>query len=1036
MVHSFKIIIPLATALLLGLNNVGHAQFGPSAPSAPSGPSGGGFSRPSAPSPGGRSYRPSSPRPSYGNRPGTPSPRVNRPGTPTPGGNRPGYNSRTVTRPGNPANPNMGRTNYSGQNPAVSTNRSANQISHYKNPLFRNTNPAPPRVEFGKTPTTRVYAGISPAPTGQWQNAKQLLQKGNTSQAQAIIDSQLQQNPSLSKLMSAVSTLEQGNAPFSVLQPYRRRAQNLARAETLKNVNNPTPWIALAKFSLEDKNNTEFRSVVSSMGQKFPNDKHTYYFQGIADLKDENWKAAEQQFLKAKEMGVPEASIAKWLKMAIDQQRWIWEYAWFTLYVVLAWLVGLAFLYVAGKFMSSRIVRILQKENIIQTLEGHQSLRSAYRLLVQIASVYYYISLPLLVVVSLAVPLTLGYALLNVPYLNLWLVALVFILSLGSIWTACSGIWTCFVGINREIPGKIISKEEQPGLWALVEEVAEKVGTRPVDQIRLLQSTTIAVSEQGNILKRFRDKGTRILYLGVGVLDGLSVDAFSCILAHEYGHFLNRDTAGGATAMRVDIAMQRFAQSVASRRQIRWWHVAFQFLRFYYRVFSRITFGASRLQEILADRVAVKAYGAASFEKGLRHVVRRSVEYDYWMNRGVSEVLQAQQASKCFGPVNARPSLKALDQIEYMLVQIINRPTDESDTHPSDIDRFTYTRKMEQGNADSRQGMVWQLFKNKSKIYDELSTGLLTLLNEEASYSDGLNKMNIAYLNGQCARNSKAAELYEERAHLHLICGAHQAALNDYKTAIECAPEKESAFYGKAVVYKAMKDYHKAAQVLKVAMEQFPDSVSFGTYFLLGECYQNAEEYAAAEQAFTKAIKQDETVFCAWMTRGRVRAELNQYAEAIQDFTQALELFPDSPDALFDRAMASLKLNELDSARTDLEQSIAKNASYPDAHRELARLLLDTADDSEPALAKRALQHARIANASPVMQEESLSVLATALISVRNYSAAERTIKKLLPLLTDDSKSDWSEELSRIQALTGREESLNRQAVTSVDELN
>ncbi|QGQ26529.1 hypothetical protein F1728_29330 [Gimesia benthica] len=195
MVHSFKIIIPLATGLLLGLNNMGHAQFGPSAPSAPSGPSRGGFSRPSAPSPGGRSYRPSSPRPSYGNRPGTPSPRVNRPGTPTPGGNRPGYNSRTVTRPGNPANPNMGRPNYSGQTPAVSTNRSANQISHYKNPLLRNTNPAPPRVEFGKTPTTRVYAGISPAPTGQWQNAKQQLQKGNTSQAQAIIDSQLKQNP-------------------------------------------------------------------------------------------------------------------------------------------------------------------------------------------------------------------------------------------------------------------------------------------------------------------------------------------------------------------------------------------------------------------------------------------------------------------------------------------------------------------------------------------------------------------------------------------------------------------------------------------------------------------------------------------------------------------------------------------------------------------------------------------------------------------------------------------------------------------------
>ncbi|WP_417388336.1 tetratricopeptide repeat protein [Gimesia sp.] len=897
-------------------------------------------------------------------------------------------------------------------------NRSTNQGSQIRNPLFRNANRATPRVEFGKTPATRVYTGIAPAANGQWQNAQQLLRNGNTRQAQAIIDSQLQQNPSLSKLMSAVSTLEQGNAPASLLQTYRNRALELARAETRTNVTNPTPWIAIAKFSLEDQNNTAFRNAVSSLEQKFPNDKHTYYFQGIADLKDKNWKAAEQQFLKAREMGVPEESIAKWLKMAIDQQRWIWEYAWITLYVVLAWLTGLALLYVAGKFMSSRIVRILKTENLSQALRGHHLLRSAYRLLVQIASVYYYISLPLLVVVSIALPLTLGYALLNVPYLNLWLVALVFILSLGSIWTACSGIWTCFVGLNQQISGRKVTKAEQPELWALVKEVAKQVGTRPVDQIRLIGACTIAVSEQGTLLNRFRDKGTRVLYLGVGVLDGLSIDAFCCILAHEYGHFLNRDTAGGATAMRVDIAMQRFAQSITNRRQIRWWHIAFHFLRFYYRIFSRITFGASRLQEILADRVAVKAYGAASFEEGLRHVVRRSLEFDYWMNKGISKILQTQQPSLSFGPVNARPSLSALDQIEYMLVEIINRPTDESDTHPSSIDRFTYTKKMDQGKAAMKQGMVWQLFKSKSKIYDELSQGLAEILNDEAAYADALNKMDIAFLNSQSAVYARESEIYEERARLQLICGAYQQALDDYEIAIKCAPKKDSAYYGKAIVLKASEDYQQAAEALKAAMEQFPDSASFGTYFLLGECYQNIEEYAEAETAFTEAIKKEETAFCAWMARGRVLHQSGKYNEAVQDFSKALELFPESPDAFFDRAMAYIKLNQLDHARKDLEQSISKNASYADAHRELACLLLGEANDLNPDLAQQAVKYARIANASPIKQEESLSVLATTYTAVKDYPSASKAIKQLMPLLTGSIRSEWGEELSRIQALS------------------
>lgn len=51
-------------------------------------------------------------------------------------------------------------------------------------------------------------------------------------------------------------------------------------------------------------------------------------------------------------------------------------------------------------------------------------------------------------------------------------------------------------------------------------------------------------------------------------------------------------------------------------------------LRVYHFLFRRISHGATRLQEVLADRVAVRNYGAAAFEEGLGHVVRRQVEFD------------------------------------------------------------------------------------------------------------------------------------------------------------------------------------------------------------------------------------------------------------------------------------------------------------------------------------------------------------------------------------------------------------------------
>jgi hypothetical protein len=73
--------------------------------------------------------------------------------------------------------------------------------------------------------------------------------------------------------------------------------------------------------------------------------------------------------------------------------------------------------------------------------------------------------------------------------------------------------------------------------------------------------------------------------------------------------------------------MMNFAIALACSRQAVPWNVAFQFLRFYHFLFRRISHGATRLQEVLADRAAAGLYGAQAFEEGLRHVVRRQVEF-------------------------------------------------------------------------------------------------------------------------------------------------------------------------------------------------------------------------------------------------------------------------------------------------------------------------------------------------------------------------------------------------------------------------
>lgn len=143
-----------------------------------------------------------------------------------------------------------------------------------------------------------------------------------------MIDARLSQDRSLNSYMSAIEILEQTAGSQAIAQPYRQQAWDMARAEAQRsqgNPSNPMPWVAIAKFSLQDRQDAEFRQATQTLAQKFPNDKHTYYFQGVQRLKDGDYKGAETALRQAEKQGMPAEDVGRLLKLAIDGQKWIWE---------------------------------------------------------------------------------------------------------------------------------------------------------------------------------------------------------------------------------------------------------------------------------------------------------------------------------------------------------------------------------------------------------------------------------------------------------------------------------------------------------------------------------------------------------------------------------------------------------------------------------------------------------------------------------------------------------------------------------------
>jgi len=277
-------------------------------------------------------------------------------------------------------------------------------------------------------------------------------------------------------------------------------------------------------------------------------------------------------------------------------------------------------------------------------------------------------------------------------------------------------VQSLFVHADDSQPGRSLRREDAPDLWNVTRDVADRLGTRPVDQIRITPGTEMAVYERGTRRERSHDKGYRTLVMGIGLMPGFSQDSFRAILAHEYGHFSHRDTAGGEIALRVNRDMMNFAVALARAGQALPWSLGFQFLRLYHFLFRRISHGATRLQEILADRAAARLYGAEAFENGLRHVVRRQIEF---RTVTLNEVKVSRESGSPFRNVYTMAN-ESLRSIEDAVEKALNRQTSEDDTHPSPIDRLRYVSRVSSEQPPSNGGTMWDLFPNPEALTTEM----------------------------------------------------------------------------------------------------------------------------------------------------------------------------------------------------------------------------------------------------------------------------------------------------------------------------
>jgi len=186
--------------------------------------------------------------------------------------------------------------------------------------------------------------------------------------------------------------------------------------------------------------------------------------------------------------------------------------------------------------------------------------------------------------------------------------------------------------------GIIIDQNSQTKLWRLINKTSGDLGTKCIDKIIITPDHGVGVYLEGNFFSKIFGSGRRVLQMGIPSIYDLSINELQAILAHEYGHFNNKDTQWSTFTYAMSTSLIETLKSTPGPGGegmvggVMALNPAYWILFFYIKLFFRITNGFSRIREVMADLNSVELYGGEAFKNGLQKIARNDIVFSELVN--------------------------------------------------------------------------------------------------------------------------------------------------------------------------------------------------------------------------------------------------------------------------------------------------------------------------------------------------------------------------------------------------------------------
>ena len=423
-----------------------------------------------------------------------------------------------------------------------------------------------------------------------------------------------------------------------------------------------------------------------------PWNPQAHLYAGAILASDGKWIKADNEIKIAQQLGMSSEYMNMELVNEISRNASLMKLFIGGLIAMALWLLGLGILFLIGSGMSKSTIKEINR--IGSTLNTQENpvkpgFRRTYKSVITILSLYYYLSVPFVILAVMLVVAGAFYIFFAIGSIPTYLAFILVAMALISIFTI---IRSLFIRPARMSYENALKRNDAPELWNLVEEVARKLEVRPVDTIILTPGVEMGVYEEGSMLKKIRGAGKRNLILGIGCLSVLNQSQFSAILAHEYGHFSNRDTAGGNMAHQALSTINVVIQSLAKAKVAYVFNPAWWFVVGYQRIYLKVSQGASRLQEVLADRYAASTYGSDNFIDGLKNFIKQAFAFPLIANDEINTYRKTRQPIVNLYDLPLKDELSG--ELNRQYLEEMNRTTSEYDSHPAPKERLAWVERL------------------------------------------------------------------------------------------------------------------------------------------------------------------------------------------------------------------------------------------------------------------------------------------------------------------------------------------------------